>query len=179
MLSRAGSDSCWTSATLAKRLSFKTCFIRAYKKKSQGARSAEQGVGYHHQFVFSQKLLDAQSCVMVQESIPTLSIFWTFSSQALKQYFQHIQVKLPIYWLPWANLMTSTNLTAALTRRRSFSTNSHHLLQLLWENEGHFWSFPANHGKSRILQQPVSSSTLPLKYVGVISMTHLLFQKFH
>jgi hypothetical protein len=34
---------------------------------------------------------------MVQEPIPKLPLFWTFSLQALMQSFQHIQVKLLIY----------------------------------------------------------------------------------
>jgi len=43
------------------------------------------------------------SIVMVQEPIPNLPLFWMFSSQALTQSFQHIQVKLLIYCLPWRN----------------------------------------------------------------------------
>jgi hypothetical protein len=65
-------------------------------------------VGYNNHFVFSQKVLEAEGCVgrgivMVQEPIPTLPLFWTFSSQALMQLFQHIQVKLQIYCLSWRN----------------------------------------------------------------------------
>jgi len=63
-------------------------------------------VGHSHYFVFSQKLLDAQGCmgggiVMVQEPIPTLSLLWMFSSQAVMQLIQLIQVKLLIYCLSW------------------------------------------------------------------------------
>ena len=81
--------------------------------------------------------------------------------------------ELATQFLVWANLVTSTDLTAAPTQGRSRSTNSHHLL-LLWETEGYFWALRVNHGKSRILQQPVSSSNLPWKCVDMNSMTYLL-----
>ena len=46
----------------------------------------------------------------------------------------------------WANLVTSTDVTAALAQDRSCSsTNSLHLLKLLWETESHFWALRANH----------------------------------
>ena len=63
-------------------------------------------VGHNHHFVFSQKLLDAQGCVgggivMMEEPVPTLPLFWMFSSQAVTQLIQLIQVKLLIYCLSW------------------------------------------------------------------------------
>jgi hypothetical protein len=63
-------------------------------------------VGHNHHFVFSQKLLDAEGCVgggfvMVQEPILTLPLFWMFSSQAVTQLIQLIQVKLLICCLSW------------------------------------------------------------------------------
>ena len=81
MLSRAASDSHCISAMLAKRLHFKTCFIRGYKKIVIRSEVRSVGVvGHHHQFVFSQKLLDAQGCVcggivMVQETNPHSATF--------------------------------------------------------------------------------------------------------
>jgi len=100
--------------------------------------------------------------------------------------------ELTTLFLVWANLVTSTDLTAVLTLSHSHITNSHHLLQLLWETEGHFWALPANHGKhshacffaplwadvAQILQQLILSSNLTIKCVGMTSMTQLLFQKF-
>ena len=60
MLSRAASDSHWISAMLAKRLHFKTCFTRGHKKsRKERGQVSSRGVGHHHHFVFSQKLLDA------------------------------------------------------------------------------------------------------------------------
>ena len=78
---------------------------------------------------------------------------------------QHQKKKSTLSWnwseraalfLVWVNLVTSANLTAALTQGHSCSTNSHHLLQLLWETEGPLWALPENHGKSWILQQQAS-----------------------
>jgi len=69
-------------------------------------------VGHNDHFVVSQKLLDTEGCggkgiVMVQEPVPTLPLFWMFSSQALMQLFQHIQLKLQIYCLSWRNKQTN------------------------------------------------------------------------
>ena len=108
MLSRAASNSRWTSATLAKGLPFKTCFRSGHKKEVASSEVRWIRGWDTITICFSQKLLHAQGCVdggivMVQEPIPTLSLLWTFSLQALTQYFQHIQVKLLIYCLSWRN----------------------------------------------------------------------------
>ena len=58
----------------------------------------------------------------------------------------HYMYLLCFFWserLLWLN----TDVTAALTQGYSSSTNSHLLLQLLWETEGHIWAVPANHSK--------------------------------
>jgi hypothetical protein len=109
-----------------------------------------------------------------------------------------IKKKLSEYWselaalfLVWGNLVTSTDLTAALTKGHSHSTNSHHLLWTLWKTEGHFELFlqiskhshtcgfvPMRADAAGILQQLVSSSNLPLKCTGMKSMKSPLFQKF-
>ena len=89
---------------------------------------------------------------------------------------------LPHFFLVWANLVTSTDVTAALTQGRGRSTNSHHLLQLLWETEGHFWAPPANPLwadvarilQEPILQEPISSSHLPLKCIA-INLRHICY----
>jgi len=94
-------------------------------------------------------------------------------------------------FLVWGNLVTSNDLNAALTQGHSHSTNSHHLLWLLWDILGYSELFLQISKHSHtccfailwadaawILRQPVSSSNLPLKRTGMKSMKSLLFQIF-
>ena len=55
MLPRAASDSRWTSATSAKRLSFKSWLMPGDKKKIPRSEVGRVGGGYNNHFVFSQK----------------------------------------------------------------------------------------------------------------------------
>jgi hypothetical protein len=78
--------------------------VATKKKVARSEVGRVGGMGHNHHFVFYQKLLNAQGrvgggVVMVQEPIPILPLFWTFSSHALMQSSQHIETKLLIYSL--------------------------------------------------------------------------------
>ena len=63
MLSKAASESCWTSATSAERLPFKPASSMGTKKITRSGVGWVEGVGHKHHFVSSQTLQDAEGCV--------------------------------------------------------------------------------------------------------------------
>jgi len=100
--------------------------------------------------------------------------------------FWHLS-KLAMLCLVWANLVTSTDVTAALTQDCSSSSNSHHLLKLLWETENHFWALLANHSTFTCLffcscvgiwGTNFAATHLIMKCVDMNFNTHLFFHKF-
>jgi len=63
MLSRVTSNFRWTSATLAKCLPFKFCYIHGYKKKSRKERGqVSRGVGHNHHFVWPKTVGCSRLC---------------------------------------------------------------------------------------------------------------------
>ena len=96
MLSRAASDSRLTSAPVAKRLPFKTCFILGYKNVVRSEIRWVGVVGHHHHFDFWPKTAGrSKLCGRGHyhrhhhhaRTNPNVPLFWTFSSQVLAQSF--------------------------------------------------------------------------------------------